>query len=323
VKPLRLTLLLTTLILVAMAPAMLSSFHLGLFTKILIMALFAMSLDLLVGYAGMISLGHAAYFGVAAYTIGLLSLRFSPHFWINICAALATTILVSLIFGAVTMRSRGTYYLMLTLALSQTLWAIAFRWRAVTGGDDGLPGIARPKIIGDWAPTDETSYYYVTLVVTGVCMWALGRIVRSPFGQALVGIRESELRMRVLGYPAWAYQYIATVIAAFFAAVAGILFVYYRGFAGTDYLSFGFSGQVLLMVILGGQATLVGAALGAAIIVILENLIGDFTDRWLTWIGLTYIVVTLFAPRGLFGVIQSASERLRLFQRGWELRRRP
>lgn len=310
----RVSLVVTVLILAGLAPALLPSFYLGLLTKILIMALFAMSLDLLVGYAGLISLGHAAYFGIAAYTIGLLSLRVTADFWVNVGAAILTTIVVSLVFGAVTMRSRGTYYLMLTVALAQTVWAIAFRWRAMTGGDDGLPGISRPRIVGDWIPSSETSYYYVTLIVAGLCMWALWRIVRSPFGHALVGIRESELRMRVLGYPVWAYQYAATVIAAFFAAVAGILFVYYRGFVGTDYLSFAFSGQVLLMVILGGQATLAGPALGAAIIVILENLIGDLTDRWLTWIGLTYVVVTLFAPQGLFSLVQSALARLRLLQ---------
>ncbi|HEY7676175.1 MAG TPA: branched-chain amino acid ABC transporter permease [Candidatus Methylomirabilis sp.] len=285
------------------APAFLSSYYLGLLTKMLIFALFAMSLDLLLGYTGLPSLGHVAYFGLGAYTVGLLSLRVVKTFWINALAGLAAPTLVALGFNLLTLRARGTYFLMITLALAQVLWGIAFGWRSFTGGDDGLPGIARPTLAG-WSMAGEVPFHYFVAVVFGVCLWLLSVVVRSPLGRALVGIRESETRMGVLGYNVWAYQYVASILAAFFAGAAGILFVYYNGYVGPAYLSVVVSGQVLLMVILGGAGTLLGPALGAAIIVLLENFLSAYTERWLTALGIIYVVVTLYAPRGVLGILR-------------------
>jgi branched-chain amino acid transport system permease protein len=290
------------------APSFLSSYYLGLVTKMLIFALFSMSLDLLLGYTGLPSLGHAAYFGQGAYTVALLQLRVIKNFWLNGLAGLASAVVLSLGFGPLTLRARGDYYLMITLALSQVVWGIAFGWRSMTGGDDGLPGITRPVLAG-WSLAGETPFYYFVLVIFGVAMWLLAIIVRSPFGKALVGIRESEIRMQVLGYNVWKYQYAASVVAGFFAGLAGILFVWYNGYVGPAYLSIIFSAQVLLMVILGGAGTLFGPALGAGIIVMLENLISAWTERWLLILGAIYVVVTLFAPHGLHGVIRQATRR--------------
>jgi len=301
-SPARLIGLLAGLLLLA-APAFLSSYYLGLLTKMLIFALFAMSLDLLLGYTGLPSLGHVAYFGMGSYTVALLSLRVVKTFWINALAGLAAPTLVALAFNLLTLRARGTYFLMITLALAQVLWGIAFGWRSFTGGDDGLPGISRPTV-GGWSIAGEVPFYYVTLVGVALSLWCLSIIVRSPLGKALVGIRESETRMRVLGYNVWAYQYVASILAGFFAGVAGILFVYYNGYVGPAYLSVVMSGQVLLMVILGGAGTLVGPALGAGIILLLENFLSAYTERWLTILGIIYVVVTLFAPRGVLGVLR-------------------
>ena len=306
-RPARVVGLLAGLLLLA-APATLSSYYLGLLTKMLIFALFAMSLDVLLGYTGLPSLGHVAYFGVGAYTVALLSLRVVKTFWVNALAGLAAPTLVALAFNLLTLRARGTYFLMITLALAQVLWGIAFGWRSFTGGDDGLPGIARPTLAG-WSIAGEIPFHYFVLVVFGVCLWLLSIVVRSPLGRALVGIRESETRMRVLGYNVWAYQYAASILAAFFAGVAGTLFVYYNGYVGPAYLSVVMSGQVLLMVILGGAGTLLGPALGAGIIVLLENFLSAYTERWLTILGLIYVAVTLFAPRGVLGILR---ERLSL-----------
>ncbi len=295
-------------LLLLLAPALLASYYLGLLTKMLIFALFAMSLDLLLGYTGLPSLGHVAYFGTGAYTVALLSLKVVKTFWVNALAGLAAPTLVALTFNLLTLRARGTYFLMITLALAQVLWGIAFGWRSFTGGDDGLPGITRPTLAG-WSIGAEIPFYYFVLAIVGVCLWVLSVIVRSPLGKALVGIRESETRMRVLGYNVWGYQYAAAILAAFFAGAAGILFVYSNGYVGPAYLSVVMSGQVLLMVILGGAGTLLGPALGAGIIVLLENLLSAYTERWLTILGLTYVVVTLFAPRGVLGILR---ERLSL-----------
>jgi branched-chain amino acid transport system permease protein len=174
----------------------------------------------------------------------------------------------------------------------------------MTGGDDGLPGIARPALAGSLSIAAEVPFYYFVLVIFGLAMWLLAIIVRSPFGKALVGIRESETRMRVLGYNVWAYQYAASILAGVFAGLAGILFVYYNGYVGPAYLSIIFSAQALLMVLLGGAGTLFGPALGAGIIVLLENLISAWTERWLLILGAIYVIVTLFAPRGLHGLIR-------------------
>jgi branched-chain amino acid transport system permease protein len=301
-SPARLTGLLAGLLLLS-APAFLSSYYLGLLTKMLIFALFAMSLDLLLGYTGLPSLGHVAYFGMGAYTVALLSLKVVKIFWVNVLAGLAAPLVVALGFNLLTLRARGTYFLMITLALAQVLWGIAFGWRSFTGGDDGLPGIARPTVAG-WSMAGEIPFYYVVLVAVGASLWLLSIIVRSPLGKALVGIRESETRMRVLGYNVWAYQYAASILAAFFAGAAGILFVYYNGYVGPAYLSVVISGQVLLMVILGGAGTLLGPALGAGLIVLLENFLSAYTERWLTILGVIYVVVTLFAPRGVMGVLR-------------------
>lgn len=291
------------------APSFLSSYYVDLLTKMLIFALFAMSLDLLLGYTGLPSLGHAAYFGLGAYTVALLSLRVMHNFWLNTLAGLVAAVVLALGFAPLTLRARGNYFLMITMALAQVIWGIAFGWSSMTGGDDGLPGIARPLFVGLWSVSGESSFYYFVLLVCGLAAWLLSVIVRSPFGRALAGIRESEMRMRVLGYNVWAYQYVASVLAAFFAGLAGILFVYHNAYVGPAYLSIRFSAQVLLMVILGGAGTLVGPALGAGIIVMLENFISAVTERWLLILGVIYVVVTLFAPHGLHGLIRQAARR--------------
>ena len=282
-------------------PLALSSYQLGLATKMLIFALFAMSLNLILGYAGLPSLGHAAYFGVGAYTVGLLAVRVVDNFWLDFGAGLLAAGVTSALFGLLALRARGAYLLMITLALAQVLWGIAFGWRWLTGGDDGLPGVPRPGAGLPWSLSSGPSFYYFVLVVFVVATVALWVVVRSPFGVALVGIRESERRMQVLGYNTWLYKYVAFVLAGLIAGVSGNLFVYYNGFVSPAYLSIVFSAMALIMVILGGAGTLLGPALGSAAIVLLENVISASTERWLTVLGLIYVVVTMFAPAGIMG----------------------
>ena len=285
-------------------PYFLSPYYLGLVVKMMIFALFAMSLDVLIGYTGMASLGHAAYFGIAAYATGLLALRLSWSVWFALPAGLLVAALTAMLFGLLALRTRGSYFLMITLALSQVLWGIAFGWRTLTGGDDGLPEVPRPDLGLPWSMADNTPFYYFVLFFAVVGTLLLGRIVTSPFGYALRGIRESETRMLALGYNVWRYKFVAFVLAATFAGLAGCLYVYFNRFVSPDYIHVARSAEVLLMVILGGAGTLIGPAIGAALIVLLENIISAYTERWLMLLGLVYVLVAFFAPNGLSGLIR-------------------
>lgn len=285
-------------------PDLLSSYYLGLVIEMMIFALFAMSLDLLIGYAGMASLGHAAYFGVAAYATGLLALRLSWSVWLALPVGLLVAALTATLFGLLALRTRGSYFLMITLALSQVAWGIAFGWRTLTGGDDGLPQVPRPDLHLPWSLTDSGPFYYFVLFFIAVGAFLLLRIVSSPFGYVLRGIRESESRMVALGYNVWRYKLAAFVLAATFAGLAGCLYVYYNRFVSPDYLHVARSAEVLLMVILGGAGTMIGPAIGAALIVLLENIISAYTERWLLLLGLVFVFVSLFAPRGVVGLVR-------------------
>jgi len=293
-------------IVLAGVPLVLSPYYVGLVVHMMVFALFAMSLDLLLGYAGMPSLGHAAYFGVAAYATGLLALKAGWSVWFALPAGIVLAILTAVVFGLLALRTRGSYFLMITLALSQVLWGIAFGWRSLTGGDDGLPDVPRPNLPLPWSMSDNTPFYYFVLLFFLVGAFVLVRIVVSPFGYALRGIRESESRMLALGYDVWRYKLAAFVVGAAFAGLAGCLYVYFNRFVSPDYVHVVRSAEVLLMVILGGAGTLVGPAIGATLIVLLENLISTYTERWVTVLGIIYVLVALLAPNGLAGLIAGA-----------------
>ncbi len=286
----------------AVLPLTLSSYQVDLLTKTLIFAIFAMSLNLSLGYAGLPSLGHAAYFGVGAYTVGLLTVRVWNNFWVDMACGLAAAAVAAALFGLLAHRAEGSYLVMITLA--QVLWGIAFGWRRLTGGDDGLPGIPRPAEGLPLSLADGRRFYYLVLVCFVVTVGVLALVTRSPFGRALVGIRESARRMEVLGYDTWRYKYVAFVLAGLFAGLAGNLFVYYNGFVSPAYLSIVFSAAALIMVILGGAGTLLGPVLGSAVIVYLENAVSAYTQRWLLVLGLVYVAVTLFVPEGLVGLLR-------------------
>jgi branched-chain amino acid transport system permease protein len=294
-------------------PHLLPPYYLGLVVQMLVFALFAMSLDLLIGYGGMASLGHAAYFGVAAYATGLLALRLHWGVWLALPAGLLAAALTATLFGLLALRTRGSYFLMITLALSQVLWGVAFGWRSLTGGDDGLPEVPRPDLglpnLGLGPLTDGIPFYYFVLFFVTLGALLLMRIVSSPFGHALRGIRESETRMLALGYNVWRYKLTAFVLAGTFAGLAGCLYVYFNRFVSPDYINVPRSAEVLLMVILGGAGTLIGPAIGAALIVLLQNVVSAYTERWLIVIGTIYILVALFAPAGLIGLIRGLRRR--------------
>ncbi len=284
-------------------PPFLAAYPLTLLTQALIYGIFAMSLDVLLGYTGLPSLGHAAYFGVAAYAVAILATEYGAGPWLCLVVAVAAALLTAAVFGLLAIRASGTYFLMITLALGMVVWGLAFRWVSMTKGDNGISGVERPAVAG-WALADATAFYYACLVVFAAVCAGLAVLVRSPFGMSLQGIRDSEARMRSLGYNVWLHKYLAFILSAGFAGVAGVLWAYYNGFVSPVEVQLVTSVEALLMVALGGSGTLVGPALGAGIIVFLKNFVSVYTKRWLLILGGVYICVILFAPGGLMGLVR-------------------
>ena len=288
------------------APPFLPPYALTLLTQILIYAIFAMSLDLLLGYTGLASLGHAAYFGIAAYVVAIMTTQHQASFWACLGAALLAACAVAAVFGIVAIRATGVYFLMITLALGMVTWGLAFRWVSLTMGDNGISGIARPSFSSGWSFAQPLPFHYLSLVAFLIAFGLLSLIVRSPFGLSLQGIRETERRMRALGYDVWLHKYVAFILSGAFAGLAGALWAYYDGFVSPVEVHLVTSVEALLMVALGGPGTLVGPVLGAGVIVLFKNLLSIYTKRWLLILGLVYIGVIVLAPKGIVGAVRGA-----------------
>ena len=284
------------------APPFLNSYWVGLLTEILIFAVLAMSLDLLLGYTGLPSLGHAGIFGVAAYAVAVLSTAYGAGFWACVIGAVAIGALLSATFGLLVSHVRDVYFLMITLALGMVLWGLGYRWIPVTGGDNGISGIPSLEAHAGLPFGGPVSFYYVAFVIFVACGLLMALLVRSPFGYTLRGIRENESRMKSLGFNTWLHCYISYVVAGTFASVAGVMWAYYNGFVSPTYLDLTASSELFLMVTLGGPGTLVGPVFGAGTIVLLKNVISGVTERWLFILGAVYIITILAAPQGLWNL---------------------
>jgi branched-chain amino acid transport system permease protein len=223
--------------------------------------------------------------------------------------AILLTTFAAALFGLFALRARGVYFLMITLALAMLIWGLAYRWVSLTAGDNGISGISRPQI-GPWSLREITSYYYFVFAIFLICLFIIYRIVRSPFGRSLVGIKESETRMRTLGYNVWLHQYICFVMAGFFGGVSGVLFIFYNGFISPPSLEVTPNMEVLLMVALGGPGTVIGPFIGAMVIVFLKNFVSVYTERWLIFLGSIYIFTILYAPKGLLETVDIARKFL-------------
>ena len=290
-------------------PHVLPAYYLNLTTQILHYAVFAMSLDLLVGYAGLTSLGHGSFFGVATYAVALLNGRGITNLLAVGAVALLAATLFAAAFGLLAIRGSALGFLMITLALGQVLWGLAFRWAALTGGDNGLSGIVRPPLPFGISLQSGAGIYYFTLVAFAACWAVLWLVVRSPFGLVLIGIREQPNRMRALGFHVTAYQYAAFVIAGLFAGVSGVLYTYFNTFVHPTTLTITSSAEALLMVIAGGAGTLAGPVAGAALVVFLKNVVSAYLERWVILLGAVYVIIVLFAPGGLASVWRGAAAR--------------
>ena len=279
-------------------PWIVGEYYVNLASQIFIAAIFAASLNLLVGYGGLPSLGHASWLGLAAYISAWMSLKLGLGHWITAPAALLGTTLIACAFGWISLRATGLGFLMITLALSQVLWGTAYRWVSVTDGDNGLRGLTRPMPFG-LSLDGATSFYYFCLAVTVVAIVFMAMFVASPFGAALRGTRDQPRRLGALGHAVWTVRWITFVYSGFWGAVSGLLFVYYNKYIHPASLSITSSAEALLGVIAGGSGTLAGPIVGAAIIVLLKNYVSGFIERWNMLMGFVFVLIVIFVPEGV------------------------
>jgi branched-chain amino acid transport system permease protein len=286
-----------------------NEFYVNMASQVLIYALFALSINMLLGYGGMVSLGHAAYLGIAGYACILATTAGYDQLTAAVFAVALSTAAAAF-FGVLSLRAPGLGFIMITLALGQIVWGVAYRANDLTGGDNGIRHPARPMPLG-FDIRDATSFYYFTLVVFLVALFFIWRFGRSPFGASLKGARDQPRRMRMLGHNVWLVRWITFVMAGFWASVAGVLYVYYNLFLSPHAISLQQSAEILLMAILGGASTLSGPIVGAAIITLVKNVVSTYVERWNTLLGVIFVVVIVFMPYGLVPGCAQAWQRLR------------
>ena len=274
------------------------AYYTNLASQVLIAALFAMSLNLLVGYAGLTSLGHAGYLGLSAYTCAWLMVNLGWGHLASACAALALTTGMACVFGLIALRATGISFLMITLALGQILWGLAYRWSGVTGGDNGISGLTRPRPFGIDLES-ANNFYYFSLLIFLLVWGAIAIWVNSPFGVSIRGTKDQPRRMSALGFNVWVIRWVTFVVSGFLGAVAGLMYVYYHQFISPHSLSLANSAEMLLMVIAGGAGTLSGPVVGAALVVLLKTVASAYIDRWIMLLGLVFVLIVIFVPGGL------------------------
>jgi branched-chain amino acid transport system permease protein len=290
----------------ALAPFVFPTYGMTLLTEALILGLFAMSLDLMVGYTRLVSFGHAAAYGFGAYACGWLLLHTSLPMLaaIPLAALLAGVIAIGVAW--VCTQATGVSFSMLTLAFAQLLYAVAYKWTSVTGGSDGLAGIPRrPGPFGLHVVATRNGFYYLLLIVLLGAYLFCRALVRSPFGAVLRGIRENEAKTLALGYNTRAYKIAVVALSYALGALAGGFYAPFAGFANTELLFWLLSGQVLIMVIVGGTGTLIGPILGAAFFLTVEHQLSNYTEAWALFFGLIFIGFVIFAPEGIWGLIRA------------------
>jgi branched-chain amino acid transport system permease protein len=296
------TIFVVALVAVAFAvPSFASEFWVTLLMQILIFGLLALSTDLLLGHAGLFSLCHAAFFAVSAYTIAILQVRYGFGTASAVpLGVLAGTALACVFASAV--RTRGVYFILITLAFGYILWGVAYRWASFTGGDNGVTGVPFPSL-GSLRVASTTGYYYVVLSVVLIVAGAYRVLVTSPFGLTLRGIKSSESRMRSMGYNVGQHLYVAFALSGFIASIAGVLYVYFNRFVNPTAASFPISVEAVLMTIVGGTGTILGPFVGSGIILVLRNWVSGYFHYYTAVLGIVFIVTVLWAPQGIMGLL--------------------
>jgi branched-chain amino acid transport system permease protein len=277
-------------------------------TRVVVLGLAAMSLNFLLGYTGVLSFGHAAYFGLGAYGAGMTIRYLVPSTGLSIVIGTLVGTIAAALIGPMIIRLRGVYFAMVTIAFGQVFYFIAFRWNTVTGGDDGLIGWTRHPLDFGFAKIDilhnPVAFYYLILVLFAVATGCMAWLLRSPFGRTLLAIRENERRARFLGIPVDQHIWISWVISCCFASLAGALYALLNNFVDPRALYWTQSGDFVIMAVLGGMRSFWGPLLGAAIFVVLQDYLSSQTQNWMSFVGLFFVLVVLFFPRGVLGIIR-------------------
>jgi len=312
-------LILSALVALVLFPAMGGTFYIQLLSKIMILAIFAMSLDLLIGYTGLVSFGHAAYFGLAGYALALMGPKYeAASLWWSLPAAMGVCALFALVTGLLVLRTRGIFFIMVTLAFAQMLYFV-FHDTKLGGGSDGIYIYNKPELkIGDFALANLDKvehFYYLVLILMAAVYLLLRMVLNSNFGRALVGIKVNEHRMQALGFPVFRYKLASFVLAGALGGLAGYLAAVQFGFVNPEILSWHKSGQVMMMVILGGMGTLFGPVIGAFAFVLLQEafsnqaLFGAWAKYWQLAMGIFIILVAMYLPQGMAGLLQNLGRK--------------
>ena len=290
----------------ATLPFVLQSYHLGLATQILIYAILGMSIDVLAGFAGRTPLCHGAIFGTSTYFVIYAVNSWGLPLPLALFIGMAASTVLAAVFGLLAVRVSGVYFLLLTLALGLVVWGVCLRWSTVTGGENGLRGDLRTGLLAD-----AKVFYLLVLAVSGCAFLAMRRFVRSPFGLTLRGIRDSESRMSSMGYNVPLHVFLAFVASGFFAGLAGAFYAVFNNYVSPSAVALAQSTSGLLMAIVGGIGTLVGSYVGAAVIILLEQFVSAYTERWQMVLGSVFILIMIFAPEGIVGKLKHILQRLR------------
>jgi branched-chain amino acid transport system permease protein len=280
-------------------------------TRVLVLGLAAMSLNFLLGFTGVLSFGHAAYFGLGAYGAGLTLKYLAASTPLALLLGMLLGGIAGAILGALIARRRGVYFAMVTIAFGQVFYYIAFQWSSLTGGDDGLRGFSRQPLHLGFASIDilgnSNAFYFFVLACFALAVAVMALLLRSPFGRTMVAIRENERRARFLGIPVELHIWIAFTLSCFFVALAGALYALLNNFADPHDLRWDQSGDFVIMAVLGGMRSFWGPLIGAAIFVVLQDYVSSQTENWMSFIGLFFVLVVLFFPRGVIGIIRRRS----------------
>jgi branched-chain amino acid transport system permease protein len=291
-------------IVAACLPLVLSNYQVGLATEVLIFGVLAMSIDILAGFAGRTSLGHGAIFGVSTYVVVYCMAQAGMSPTVAFALGVLAATCVAAVFALLAVRTSGVYFLLLTLALGMIVWGVCLRWTQVTGGENGMRADVRPAML-----MSHSAFYWAVLVGAAVVSFAMWRFVRSPFGLTLRGIRDSESRMRSLGYNVPLHLFIGFTISGVFAGIAGALYAMFNNFVSPSTVALAQSVEGVLMMIAGGVGTLFGAFVGAAAIIALENVVSAYTERWQMVLGITFVLIMIFAPEGIVGKLRAVLSR--------------
>jgi branched-chain amino acid transport system permease protein len=288
-----------------------NSFIILLATRVLAFSILVMSLDILLGFTGLASMGQAAYLGVGGYLTAILAAKYQFglgwDFWLVVLFGILLGAALAAVFGLLAIRASGVYFLMITLALGQCVWGLAYRWNSLTGGDNGINLRQRPKFGIDLS--NELTFFFLVFGFFVVSLLLMYTLVRSPFGRSLAGIRERELRMKILGYNTWLHKYLAFIIAGGFGGLSGVLWAHTAGIVSPENVVLTTSVDALLMAVLGGAGTLVGGVIGATIVFGLREYLSTLVPWWQYVLGGVYVLTILYLPTGLMGIPERFRQR--------------